>query len=273
MNPLNIVFQSDCERGESRRIELQLQQVLISIGDLRQGHSENQGLLDQTIGYLSNQGQSLEVLQQRTQQYFTNTPSTGTSGNNSENTYFITSPSRANDAPSSDLPPLSGSSSSTLHLRVARRYKCQITCTCSCHRISLYKSPYRLKTVLGCLFIGYAGLPIFSRPCSTTSCQANNGISFQSCYVFPSWLLNWAVCLMVVFTKTLGPELILRCLRVQPRSSIFFQSLLQRGSDHTMTLIAAGSGSVLDVDEQSCPAVYVRLETCLIETSNKFSTS
>ena len=245
-------------------MELQLQQVQVSIGDLREGHSQNQGSLDQILGYLSNQEQSLGFLQRRAQQYFTNTSLTGTSGNDSRSTYSITPPSRISDAPSSHFPPLSGSTSSNVHLRLARRLKCQSTCTCSCHRKAFHKSPYLLKNVLGFLFIGYAGLHVSSNPCDTSNCQTNTMMSFQSCYVFPSWLLNWAVYLTATFTKTLGPELALRCMRVRPGGSPFFQSVFMSRSNYTMNLIAAGSGSVLDIDEYGHSIVYVRFHMSLL---------
>ena len=247
---LSFRFKANRERAESQRIELHLQHVLLGIGNIQQGHSDNQDLLNRTISYLSKQEQPLEAVQQRVQQYTIGTHPPLLGGSNFMDTSSIMPPPSAHTTFSlpSSPPPLPAGYSATVNLQLARRRRCKFTCICSCHRKSFHKAPYFFRDILGSLFIGYTGVPIFSEPCNTKKCQAALGTNFQVLYVFPSWLLSWAICTTVAFTETKGPELVLRCLRIRPQGSQIFQSVLQ-GSLYTMSLIVAGSGSVLDIDE------------------------
>ena len=80
---------------------------------------------------------------------------------------------------------------------------------------------------------------------------------FQALYIFPRWLVNGAIHVTIELAKNKGPELILRYLRIRPKDSQFFQSILQQNAHHSMSLITAGSGSVLDIDKDGFSAVAV----------------
>ena len=260
MDYQSVQFRSNGKRDDSRHIQLQLQRVLVGIDDLRQGDSRNQRLLDRTIGFLLNQEQSLELLQQRAQQYLTSTDQPSLGLNNSTGTDSIIPQSEVTSDSSSTSPLFSTSSSGSIHLRAEKRYKCKSICSCSCHRKSYYESTHIFKNLIGSLFAGYAGLPVSSTQCDTSDCQTIHGMNIRFHYVFPCWLLNWAICITMAFTRTKGPELILRCLRVRSQEkSLIFQSVGHTDSNYTMSLIAAGLGSVVDVDEHG----YSILTVCI----------
>ena len=242
------------ERDESQRIELKLQQILLGVDYLRQGHTENRALLNQTASDLSNQGQFLQILQ-RNQQCLEAITLPNISGNNSENNGREVAASRADNHTVTSLP----GHSNLIHLQLARCRRCKPGCPCCCHRKSFFKSPYAWKRAIGCLFIGYAALPMISGSCDTIGCQSRLVIDFQALYIFPSWLISGAIHMTIELAKTRGPELVLRYLRIRPLVSQFFQSALKVDTSHSMNLIAAGAGSVLDISEDGNSLVTVSM--------------
>ena len=253
-NSFNAELPANRKRDESHRVELKLQQILLNTDYLRGGHSENYSMLNQTVSEISIQRQLLHALQRNPEGLENSTPSDMNQGGSQSVSSEISSPNTAST--SSPLPQSLGNSN-IVHFQMARYRRCKQYCTCLCHRQSFVKCPYALKRVIGSLFIGYTALPMITGPCDEAGCRGRLHVDFQVLYAFPSWLIKGAIHVTVEFTKSRGPELILRYLRVRPIGSQFFQPVLQRESDHSMSLIAAGLGSVLDVDEYGNSSVTV----------------
>lgn len=50
---------------------------------------------------------------------------------------------------------------------------CRAGCPCACHLQQKSSSPALLNRVLGRLFVGYAGLPLFSPKCNSSACKSS----------------------------------------------------------------------------------------------------
>ena len=75
---------------------------------------------------------------------------------NSSSTGQALSPPQYSGSPDS----ISEASFSALRMRFLRRRKCDVRCGCRCHVQTRGQSPKILQSVLGTLFVGYAGLPV-----------------------------------------------------------------------------------------------------------------
>lgn len=94
--------------------------------------------------------------------------------------------------------------SMTFHLN--RVIRCNGNCECICHSRKRIQTPELLNQVLGHLFIGYAGLPVWTRDCNIGSCTNQYSRAVQVSYTFPGWLLSRTVDLTAAMTYTNEPH-------------------------------------------------------------------
>ncbi|EPS35396.1 hypothetical protein H072_11240 [Dactylellina haptotyla CBS 200.50] len=68
---------------------------------------------------------------------------------------------------------------------------CSQYCICTCHHRSSIATPGVLRHIIGFLFIGYVGSPVFkTKKCSQKSCKGQGRSSVHVTYYFPSWWMN-----------------------------------------------------------------------------------
>ena len=60
--------------------------------------------------------------------------------------------------------------------------------------------PVILRSLIGCLYLGYAGLPILSSKCTNDSCKNHPGRSLEILYCFPRWFLERSVYFVAAMT-------------------------------------------------------------------------
>ncbi|KAI0396230.1 ankyrin repeat-containing domain protein [Xylariaceae sp. FL0594] len=84
----------------------------------------------------------------------------------------------ADDSLSGPPPPQLGNSTVATHHEtdlsvrvIPRTMTCRPSCTCTCHRSRRTASPSVMNRIFGQLFVGYAGLPVFSPKCDDEICQ------------------------------------------------------------------------------------------------------
>ena len=94
------------------------------------------------------------------------------------------------------------------------RSTCTSPCTCRCHRISRWASPYHLSSLLGRLFTGYIGLPITTPTCNRNECQRVYQPSVSLRYYFPQWLAQYTLQLHLHLPRHGGIEQSLRVSHV-----------------------------------------------------------
>ena len=101
-----------------------------------------------------------------------------------------------------------------------RRNGCTSNCKCSCHlsRSHQFRLPNILRGLLGSLFIGYTGYPVWSR-CNSRTCLARR--SLRITYVFPKWALEYALHGVIQTWAVGGPSFaVVARRRVQYQNSI-----------------------------------------------------
>ena len=134
-------------------------------------------------------------------------------------------------------------------VKVAQR-TCHRLCRCLCHSYRRYRSPSVLNSVLGSLFIGYRARPIFPETCDDQECQQSS----QNCsinYMFPSWLVNWALSFSFRNSSARGPEAALRVLRTRDFShilTVFQNPYSSFGFEEMRRMLDAGEASIVDID-------------------------
>ena len=148
-----------------------------------------------------------------------------------------------------------GSSSSFVHpysiqlISTYTREQSEYTrsCTCHCHRRSTWKSPGCLRSLLGLLFLGYAGLPNIGHHCNDVRCQCLSGATVRIRYCFPAWFLNHIVEFYLRISKPAGLTQNLRVSRVVSNTASILQSAYFGDVDSITSLIFRGEGSPFDV--------------------------
>jgi Ankyrin repeats (3 copies) len=95
--------------------------------------------------------------------------------------------------------------SMTFH--VNRLSRCNGDCDCECSTRWLFQSPRALNQVLGQLFIGYAGLPVFKADCPNQKCTNQYRRQMQVSYTFPGWMLLKTVNVAAAMTHNNEPSL------------------------------------------------------------------
>ena len=241
-------------RNDSKRVELQLLDISVTMEDLRLSRVEDRDLLNHAM---SAHGHLLKLVRQGIRQDSDiacplNSPLMETSHMSrlQQNTFNFRSMDIA-------------ARSTVLQVSVTRLRRCERLCICSCHHHGHYRSPPFLDSVVGCLFLGYSGSPCLSQKCDTEACRKLSAKMTFLKYVFPSWLLEQAVQMKFLLSKPKGPEVVIRCLKVRPITSSIFQ-MNMKGGDHVniiSNLLQKGKASVLDVDFHGKSGLWVTSPT------------
>jgi hypothetical protein len=96
---------------------------------------------------------------------------------------------------------------SSISFHVNRLARCEGRCDCICHSRSLFTTPKILNKFLGQLFIGYAGLPVWTRKCNNATCKNQYAHTMQSSYTFRGWMLMKTVDMAAAMTYNNEPSL------------------------------------------------------------------
>jgi hypothetical protein len=139
----------------------------------------------------------------------------------------------------------------------ASRSNCPRWCSCICHKPSRLNSPRLLNEVFGTMSVGYVGVPLFSSPCNEKRCKPRPSASARITYQFPSWIMARAVS-MLVSSKTAGPELQLRTLRIINPNSDIFRLAITGDVNGMKSMFKDGLASIYDIDNRRWSLLHVR---------------
>lgn len=134
--------------------------------------------------------------------------------------------SRQSNPPSRSMHPVmqhlkvNKSSNSMIRIQTSIEPSCSALCICTCHRRKTFKSPAWLNGVIGLLFVGYTGVPLFRghQSCSESLCRRSEKALLVLNYHFPVWFLARNIALRDQWTPTDGHMLTVRTPRVVPNS-------------------------------------------------------
>ena len=241
-------------RYDSQNIELQIQDLSLTIADIRLSEQAGRNLLDNTI---SVQNQLLQLIQNiRSDSGTTNPLQKPLTGMFTE--------AQSHNAGSHSRPMTDPIHSTVLQISVTKLRGCSPLCVCRCHRSYHFRSPKFLDVIIGCLFLGYSAAPFRSQECDTGKCQRLLVTASVLKYVFPLWLLKRMIYVTLWMSKSNGPELIIRCPRVRSHYSSLFQATMQNAYDtldpslnKIAHMLKRGEASVLDVTEHGRSALWV----------------
>lgn len=127
------------------------------------------------------------------------------------------------------------------------RVTCQAWCRCICHIERSLASSGTVEHILGRLFVGYAGLPLVSKPCSNISCLRRQTMSVSMEYWFPPWFLHHIVRLNIALPSAAGLHVHLRTLRRVPDSAECVRFAMTGNIDGMKALFVQGLASPQDV--------------------------
>ncbi len=125
---------------------------------------------------------------------------------------------------------------------------CPTRCPCSCHEYKKTASPAFLSRVLGQMFIGYTGLPLFSPKCSSQQCRKGQVPRVSLEYWFPLGFF-WSQILTVqaVYSQNLGPQFQLKTLRRVSDAAPCVNFALEGNIEALKDLFVRGLASPQDV--------------------------
>ena len=143
-----------------------------------------------------------------------------------------------------------------------RQIRCDSICECRCHHQGQIRSPQSLSSVLGSLLVGYQSYPCLTEACSNSSCQRRSG-QLNYTYAFPRWLLRRVLLINVAYSRSRGPELVLRMMNIRPDRDNIFRILEGEHVDESKVLsrlknlIDLGAGSILDISPYGMTCLHV----------------
>ena len=142
---------------------------------------------------------------------------------------------------------------SAVGIRTAQfpRTACTPWCSCVCHRKGSFKTPEILQHVLGTLFIGYSGLPMFTKPCDQHSCHLRARPTSSITYFFPPWFLARAISLVLSSTPLAGPVATLKMQRAVSGDADVFNFAKLGETEKLKHLFEQGLASPHDVHYES----------------------
>ena len=259
-------------RTESQRIQLQLQHISTTTSDIRSQRLEDRILADTMNEAVIRHGRMLDIVGQEMRQYIEQhdnnpihpsmnldreTSQNTLSGVNPDNSHLICSSSTA--SPTRFLDTSAVPSNSIFHL--IKHQRCKRPCSCVCHRQGCLQSARWLENIVGSLFVGYAGLPLFFNRCNIKSCRRSSQTALCIRYVFPGWLMQRVIITKMDFSQNKGPELLLRVLRVRPNNAPIFDAMIRNNIDIIRHLLRSGEASVLDVSSSGESPLHVSTQT------------
>ena len=140
-------------------------------------------------------------------------------------------------------------------LKLTKREGCDSSCRCFCHDQRRWSSPTPLHVLLGSLIINYRSSPSLVHSCDKKCGKRAAKPETRIQYTFPKWLLD-RVLSIAISDSAIGPELIIRCPRIQPSDSLIFQAIWKGDATSLRNCLISGRASVLDADEYGKSAFH-----------------
>ncbi|KAK0623673.1 ankyrin repeat-containing domain protein [Immersiella caudata] len=96
--------------------------------------------------------------------------------------------------------------------------------------------------------------------CNRANCRNHSMTAMQIFYTFPYWLLSRMLVFSLALSKSHGPEMLLRVVRIRPLDDPLFVSVRRGDIETTRSLLSTGKASVLDVTTLNRSALFYALD-------------
>ena len=136
---------------------------------------------------------------------------------------------------------------------------CRQNCSCQCHMRKQWRSHQLFNKVLGNLFIGYSRTPHIALNCDLASCGRHQRSIITVIYVFPQWLLNQVLSVMLFYSRRSGIVANLKILRPRSETDIVWMYVTTGDVDRIKASFDRGEASPFDIGGSSdCNFLAVR---------------
>ena len=122
-------------------------------------------------------------------------------------------------------------------------------CSCACHvkqKINATNNGI-MERLLGKMFVGYAGIPQFFKPCDFRNCRHNRGPYVALEYCFPEWFASVNIKLGFTYFRATGPQFQLATTMRVPDTAPVINCVMQSDIKGLKHLFSNGFASVRDV--------------------------
>ncbi|KAI9699636.1 MAG: hypothetical protein M1836_002670 [Candelina mexicana] len=207
--------------SNTRRIEYRMEEIYMFFRERDATHHEYHQASARTMARLAEQSNRISAQVKHFQDQVENTarylhaiPPTG-------------EPSSARPPESTGSPSVS-TPGTTIGVSLVQRseHRCVKLCSCVCHKPGRLNINF-LDRVIGSLFVGYVGLPVFSPPCNEHTCKKNrhrSSFTARFTYYFPSWFLARMIYSAIKYTARDGPQILcVKSPRLRPASASIFR--------------------------------------------------
>jgi hypothetical protein len=150
-----------------------------------------------------------------------------------------------------EKPPAGSKDIDTVKILLSTRTTCRGWCPCACHtkRKVNVKVPGLVESVVGKLFVGYAGLPVLNNPCDFRGCKDRQHASATVEYWFPWWFVTMNMKMQLQMLPRAGPQFSLSTTRRVPDTSQSISFAMQGNIDGLKYLFGAGLAAPRDVSD------------------------
>lgn len=137
-----------------------------------------------------------------------------------------------------------------MHLSLQQRIMCVPECSCACHQWQYIISPQVLNVLIGSVALGYSGVPLKARKCSTSKCSVQATSTLRLYYRFPPWMWSAAIT-FAVYSRYGQPTAGLSIARIRPHTSTIFTYAESGNVEGMKMLFDNGLASPFDVSSQT----------------------
>lgn len=160
------------------------------------------------------------------------------------------------------IPSEEGTNTQTLRILTSHRIPCRSWCPCTCHskrKLNL-PAPGLIENVLGRMFVGYSGLPVFNKPCDFRGCRDRQNATATIEYWFPWWIVSMNSKFCLTYLPWTGPQCHLSTTRRIPDDSQAIAFAMQGNTDGLKYLFSQRLVGPRDVsDSRGFSLMRVRL--------------
>ena len=144
------------------------------------------------------------------------------------------------------------------HASIYLQSPCGSRCACDCHLVRSFKTSSVLHNIIGSLFVGYSGNPVYiSQRCTDTSCMSQ--YTFRTCvnYQFPAWFLSRAFTATLTRVSFGEMDVALSMRRIVPQGSELFRLTEMDDIESIKELFRHGLASPNDITMAGITALNV----------------
>lgn len=147
---------------------------------------------------------------------------------------------------------MQGSEFLSMETSLSRTNVCNARCICLCHNRLTTITSDSMNQILGTLFVGYAGLPIFPKSnCTETTCIRHSSVLLTISYYFPRWFAARMIAFQYSWTSLNKYRLNIKTPRTRSDSEHVFIYAMTGNISQVQAVFANSLASPFDMIQTS----------------------